>query len=83
VAKTPFPSLADRYEKARLEYDRKYYLQRTAYALEQSCGRTRRGRAEDYDIPGESRGLVAIVDNNYVQVQKYLSEDFRDALIVV
>jgi len=83
VAKTPFPSLANRYEQARLAYDGKFYLQRTAWALEQACGRTRRGRSEDYDTPDEMRGLVAIVDNNYIRVQKYLSPAFREALLVV
>jgi Rad3-related DNA helicase len=83
VAKVPFPYLADKYERARLDYDPKFYLQRTAWTLEQACGRTRRGRPQDYDTEDEQRGLVAIVDGNWTRCQKYLSQPFLDSLVKV
>lgn len=79
VAKVPFPFLGDPYERERLNYSGKFYLQRTAWQLEQALGRTRRGRPEDYDV-GEVRGLVAIADGNWVRVRKYLSQSLREAL---
>lgn len=81
VAKTPFPYLGDPYERARQRYSGKMYLQRTAWLLEQACGRTRRGREEDYDVPGERRGYVAIADSNWRRVQKYLSSTMRESLV--
>lgn len=80
VAKTPFPNLADDYERARMAYSGTMFLQRTAWNLEQALGRTRRGRAEDYDAPGERRGLVAIADGNWTRAQKYMSASLRDAV---
>jgi len=80
VAKTPFPNLGNPYEKARQRFSGKFYLQRTAWDLEQALGRTRRGREIDYDLPGDRRGLVAIADGNYVRVQKYLSKGLREAI---
>ena len=80
-AKVNFPALGDPYERAKMQYSGKWYLQRTAYALEQSLGRTRRGRPQDYDGRDERRGFVAIADGNYMRVRKYLSESLREALI--
>ena len=82
-AKVPFPSRADAFERARQKHNGKMYKQRTAWNLEQSLGRTRRGRPEDYDSDGEHRGLVAIVDGNWKQVQKYLSTTLREAIVEV
>lgn len=81
AAKCPFPRLGNPYEKARMHYSGKMYLQRTAWQLVQSLGRTRRGRDEDYDLNGEKQGLVAIADGNYRRVQKYLPGDFKEALM--
>lgn len=81
VAKTPFPNLADDYERARMAYSGTMFLQRTAWNLEQALGRTRRGRAEDYDTPEERRGLVAIADGNYTRAMKYASEGLQKAII--
>jgi len=81
VAKVPFSALADPYERARMQYSHKWYLQRAAYQIEQGLGRTRRGREQDYDTEDERRGLVAIADGNYVRVRKYLSESLREALV--
>ena len=80
-AKIQFPYLGDPYEKARMEYSGNFYRQRTAYALEQSLGRTRRGREQDYDTQDERRGLVAIADGNYSRVKKYMSESLQEALL--
>ena len=81
TAKTPFPSLGDPYEKARFNFDTKFYLQRTAWALEQSQGRTRRGEKDHYDIGGIKRGLVAIADGNWTRVKSYLSNSFMESII--
>jgi Rad3-related DNA helicase len=81
VAKIPFGSLGDPYERARLQYSGKMYLQRAAWQLEQGLGRTRRGREQDYDTPDEQRGLVAIADGNWKRVQKYLSQSMRESLL--
>jgi hypothetical protein len=82
VAKTPFPSTPPgSYEEARLGYSRKFYSQRTAWALQQSLGRTRRGRPEDYDTEDEMRGMVAIADMNYKRVQKYMDDDFLESMV--
>lgn len=80
AAKTPYPFIGDEYGRARLHYDGRFYLQRTAWRLQQGCGRTRRGRLEDYDTPVERRGLVAVVDSNWKRVQKYLDKDFRECM---
>lgn len=81
VAKMPFPYLGDDYEVARRSYDAKMYLQRTAWAAEQGLGRSRRGRAEDYDTPEEKRGLVALADGSYRIVKNYFSEALRESII--
>jgi len=81
VAKVPFSALGDPYEKARMQYSGRMYLQRAAWQLEQGLGRTRRGREQDYDTTDEQRGLVAIADGNWKRVQKYLSESMKESLI--
>lgn len=82
VAKVQFPSLGDDYEKARMSYDGQFYLQRTAWKVEQSLGRTRRGEAEDYNLNGEVSQLVMIADGNWTRVQKYLSQNLKDSIVV-
>lgn len=81
VAKIPFSPLGDPYEKARMQYSGKMYLQRAAWQLEQGLGRTRRGREQDYDTDNEQRGLVAIADGNWKRVQKYLSQSMQESLV--
>lgn len=78
VAKVPFPFLGDEYEKERLTYSNTWYKQRTAYQLEQGCGRTRRGFEDDY---GDENGFVAIADANIGRVEKYLSKSMQEALV--
>jgi len=80
IAKIPFPFLGSEYETERLHYDRKFFVQRTAWKAEQGLGRTRRGRPEDYDLDGEVRGYVAIADGSLGRVQKYLSKSLQEAL---
>lgn len=81
IAKTPFPNIGDPYEKARMGFDAKFFLQRTAWSLEQASGRTRRGEREHYDVDGQVNGLVAIADGNYSRVKKYFSESFKESLV--
>lgn len=80
VAKLPYPFLGDSYEIERRNYNGKFFLQRTAWKLEQGLGRTRRGREEDYDLDGEKRGLVAIADAGWKYVRKYLSASTLEAI---
>ena len=79
-AKTPYPYLGSDYEKARQVYDGKFYLQRTAWTLEQSLGRIRRGREEDYDVGGVSK-YVAIADGGYKWIRKYLSKSLMESIV--
>lgn len=80
-AKTPFCDIGSPYEKARMKYSRRMFYQRAAWKLEQSLGRTRRGRAQDYDTDGQHNGFVAIVDQNWTRIKKYLSEAFRESIV--
>lgn len=81
VAKCAFPYLGDEYEVARRNYDAKLYLQRTAWAVEQGLGRSRRGRPEDYDTDTEKRGLVAIADGSHNMIKKYFSQSLRESIV--
>lgn len=80
-AKANFPFLGSDFERARMRRSGKMFLQRTAWGLEQSLGRTRRGRPQDYDLDGEHRGFVAIVDENWRRVKKYLSTTLLEAIV--
>lgn len=83
VAKVPFPSLGDEYENERLHYDGSFYLQRTAWDVEQGLGRSRRGESEDYDLNGERNQLVMIADGNWTRVKKYLSQNLKDSIVLI
>jgi Rad3-related DNA helicase len=43
IAKVPYSGLSDNYEKSKQAYDPEWYNEKAAYAIEQACGRTRRG----------------------------------------
>lgn len=82
VAKVPYPSTPPgTYEDRRRSYDGKFYLQRTAWQMEQGLGRTRRGEASDYDLNGKREQLVAIADGNYSRVKSYLSPAMQESLV--
>jgi Rad3-related DNA helicase len=81
AAKTPYPYLGDKYEQQRQKFDGKFFLQRTAWTLEQGLGRTRRGREDDYDDDDTQRGLVAIADGGYKWIRSYLSQSTREAIV--
>ena len=80
TAKVQFPSLGDKYEQRRFEFSKEMYQQRAAQMMEQSQGRTRRGREEDYDVEGKRRGLNIIADENVGMIKKYFSQGFLEAL---
>lgn len=80
-AKTPYPFLGDPFEIERRNYNGTFYLQRTAWQLEQGLGRTRRGRPEDYDTPQERRGVVAIADGGWKWLRKYFSPSFMQSVV--
>lgn len=77
IAKVPYPSIGSEYEKARLEYDKSWYLEKTAYALEQACGRNRRGKLEHYRNGAKQ---VYIADGAWYRLKTLLSDDFRKAI---
>ena len=81
LAKVPFPNLGDPFERARMGFDARFYLQRTAWSLQQALGRTRRGEREHYDVDGKVNGFVAIADRNWTRVKKYLSKDFLESIV--
>lgn len=81
AAKTPYPYLGDKYEVQRQRFDGKFFLQRTAWTLEQALGRTRRGQVDDYDTEDKMNGLVAIADGGYKWVRSYLSQSTREAIV--
>lgn len=82
VAKAPFPLWGSpgTYEEAWRRYSGRRYRWAAAVKLAQGCGRTRRGRAQDYDAPTEKRGFVAIADKSWTQCKKYLPKDILDSI---
>ena len=82
AGKIPFANIGDAYTKAKMMYDRNSYNLDTARLLAQSLGRTRRGRPEDYDAKEERRGLVAIADGSWGRIEKYMSPDLKEALVI-
>ena len=80
TAKVQFPPCSEGYERRRFEFSKEMYQQRAAQMMEQSQGRTRRGREEDYDTKEERRGLNIIADENVRMIKKYFSQGFLEAL---
>jgi len=74
VAKVPYPSIGENYERAKMQYDKKWYAEKTAYAIEQSFGRIWRGKAEHY-APGLKEAYIA--DGSWKRLNSYLSDDFK------
>ena len=81
LAKIPYPNTQDDYERARMEYDRKFYYQRTGYLTEQGLGRGRRGEIEDYNFDGQLNNYAAIADASWNRIQGYLSQSMREAIV--
>ena len=77
TAKVPYASIAEGYEQARVDYSPEFYRQQTAWKLEQSVGRVRRGRLEHY-IP--SQKFVAVADRSWRGLKRLLSEDFKQSI---
>jgi hypothetical protein len=83
IAKTPFSVISEDFERARMIYDPKFFLQRCAYILEQGAGRCRRGEVSDYNDKNNSvfNSYVAIADGSWSRVQKYFSESLRESIV--
>jgi Rad3-related DNA helicase len=79
MAKAPYPSIGSNYEKARLEFDRSWYLEKTAYRIEQICGRLRRGRKDHY-LPGAKQVYIADSAWQSRRLKSLLSDDFRRSI---
>ncbi|GIW60769.1 MAG: hypothetical protein KatS3mg087_1835 [Patescibacteria group bacterium] len=79
VAKVPYPNIGDLYERERMRFDGKFFLQRTAWQFIQGLGRTRRS-AEDYDVSGQN-GFVAIADGNWTRIRKYIPESILESIV--
>jgi Rad3-related DNA helicase len=79
MAKVPYASMGSKssYERAKIKYDEGWYLEKTAYAIEQICGRSRRGRKEHY-LPGAKQ--IYIVDSAWHRLKSLLSDDFRRSI---
>ena len=71
------------FEHERHRNSEKFYRWRCAADLEQRCGRTRRGRPEDYDDDFNTNGYVGIFDGSFHKrgLVRHCSDDFREALI--
>jgi Rad3-related DNA helicase len=78
--KTPFSPRGEpgSYQAERVRADGAMYHWRAANRLAQGCGRTRRGREEDY---GAENGLVGVLDQNFRMVKKHLPQDFLEAIV--
>lgn len=74
VAKAPYGSLSSEYDQQRIRYSGALYAWEAAQKLAQGIGRTRRGNPEDYDTPTEKRGMVAIADNGWLRLKKYIPQ---------
>jgi hypothetical protein len=85
AAKAPFEIWGSpgSYEAAWRQYDMNRYRWVSAVRLAQGLGRTRRGRAQDYDLNGEFNGFVAIADQSWKQLKKYLPQDTLDSVVEV
>jgi Rad3-related DNA helicase len=77
VAKTPYVSFGDNYERACKDYDEQWYLEQAAMKLEQACGRIRRGKPEHY-LPGAKQ--VFLADSSWHRLTTLLSNDFKNSI---
>lgn len=77
IAKIPYASLADEYQKLRMYHNKQFYQLQTAWKTLQGCGRIRRGRKEDY-VRGNN--FVAIADGCIHKLEKYLGDSFMESL---
>jgi ATP-dependent DNA helicase DinG len=80
-ADIPFRYIDD-IERERINRNKEFYYWVAANKIEQRCGRTRRGRQQDYDTDTERRGYVAIVDASYNIVKSRLSNGFLDSVVI-
>lgn len=84
IAKVPWGFTSPgTYDDERRRYSNKFYRWQTASDLEQRCGRTRRGKSEDYDDSFSIRGYVGIFDGSFQRMGlgKSCSLDFVDSLV--
>jgi Rad3-related DNA helicase len=83
AAKVPFPlwGSAGSYAAMWRAYSMERYRWEASNMLAQGLGRTRRGRAQDYDLDGGFEGFCAIADNSYRQVRKALPGDLLESLV--
>ena len=84
IAKCPFPYVSPgTWEWERRTFSDKFYRWQTASDLEQRCGRTRRGREEDYDSDFVTNGYVAIADGAFKKMgmQRSCSADFVESIV--
>ncbi len=72
TAKIPWGDIGPNYERARMNYDKKWYNERSSYLFMQSYGRTQRGKKEHYT--GEKKAYIA--DGSWTRLN-YLSDDFK------
>jgi Rad3-related DNA helicase len=81
AAKSPAPFLGDGFERARMEYSRRFYNWRTGCTLAQGLGRIRRGRACDYNVNGQVNKRVFIADGSWRRIKKSLPAWMMEAVV--
>lgn len=78
TAKVPWINFSSNYERAKMEYDPKWYNEQAAMKFEQCTGgRIRRGKKEHY-LPGAK--MVYIADSSWHRLKTSLSDDFRKSI---
>ncbi|MBK9497293.1 MAG: hypothetical protein IPO08_22795 [Xanthomonadales bacterium] len=82
VTKIPFGNLGDPFVARQCDYDPIGYRAAAARELQQMLGRTRRGSASHYDLPGKpSDKLVVVLDGHLRMVKQYLSPLIQQAIV--
>ena len=81
VQKVPFGTL-DKRGMAFMKANNKMYRWTAANAVEQGCGRIRRGDEEHYEVPGSSNHnkFVAVIDANISRIKSETSDHFQRCL---
>lgn len=72
IAKIPYAGLGSNYERAKLEHDNQWYLEKAAMKFMQACGRTQRGEKEHYI--GIKK--IYIADSSWHRLKSLLPSDF-------
>ncbi len=78
TARVPYPSLDDKFEKLRFDFDPRSAVVRVANTLQQQQGRNRRGHEAHYG--GTADKLNCIADAKWRKIKWAFSSDFIEAI---